>query len=160
MNMSPKIWTLIAGASLGLLMSAACTVTSVDDDGSGGTGVGGGTTTTTTSNGGSGGDGGGGVGGGGTCAGCADTLYAQSDDLICGGTVVGDTLECDADSSCELLVDLFVCACVDDGSGTPGCETECSENDEGFCQFYVPSTACETCLAAACAGEFGACSAD
>jgi hypothetical protein len=158
MKMSPKIWTLIAGASLGLLMSAACTVTSVDDDGT--TGVGGGTTTTTTttttSN---GGNGGGGVGGGGTCAGCGDYLYAQSEDEICGGEVIGGDLFCDEGSSCELLVDLFICACENDGSGSGACETECAGTD-GLCGGYVPSTGCENCLAAGCAGEFGSCSAD
>lgn len=167
--MSPKILTLLAGASLGLLtVASACTVTSSDDDGGGGdgasnqggAGVGtgtGGAGGTTTSVGGSG-TGGSGVGGSEACLGCADFLNGTDAELLpCGGEVVGDELQCEADSECDNFADVYTCACVDDGNGAPGCEAECG-GEEDLCNFFVPpSETCQTCLETACAGPNSAC---
>lgn len=164
--MSPKILTLIAGASLGLLMSAACTVTSVDDDGSGGTGTGAGTTTNSGGSGtggdatggtGTGGDATGGSGGGETCLGCADYLAGASDDPVCG---VDANNDCEPGSDCENFVDVFTCACVDDGGGTPACEAECQDGGMDLCTepgYVPPSAACQACIDAACAGPLSTC---
>ena len=165
--MSPKIWTLIAGASLGLLVSAsACTVTSSDDggdndDGGASAGVGGnGTGGSTTSTGGTGGTG---VGGGGTCVGCNDYLYPGSEL----GTICGDdgTGSCEPGTSCELLVDLFTCACSAD-SANGGCADVCQVGGMDLCSdppYVPPSTGmgeCQECLKTNCSEAHGACTLD
>lgn len=163
--MSPKIWTLIAGASLGLLVSAsACTVTSSDDggdndDGGASAGVGGnGTGGSTTSTGGTGGTG---VGGGGTCVGCADLIHANGTDgtdPLC-GTNPDDT--CEPGSACEQFVDLYLCACGD-GTTAGDCAAACDVDGMDLCSTdtYIPiSDDCINCLTAsgACSGVYGNC---
>lgn len=137
--MSPKILTLIAGASLGLLMSAACTVTSVDDDGSGGTGTGAGTTTNSGGSGtggdatggtGTGGDATGGSGGGPACITCEGVIASTTDidtaDL-CGYTEEGGEAACFENSSCDLFFTMYFEACGD-GEEAGACETQCENS--------------------------------
>ena len=164
--MSPKIFTLIAAASMGLLVSAAaCTVESVDDDGNGGSGATGGTGTGAQGGAGvggmgTGGDATGGTGTGGTidCGTCDEVVYPAAEPPVACGTNSDQT--CEAGSSCEKLVDLYVCACGD-GSAAGACETECGLDNGGFCDLFVPPTAdCDTCMAASCQGELGACTGD